>query len=231
VRKIPIVIDFGLSLDINKVLHAFAGEKTNIALLRNYFFTSYPAYYIWPIEVHYICYLLNVNNTPSEKDIERLCDEYLNGNETLNTIYSASFTNKFRMECIKSLKPYIGEKYTDVIKRIIEQSYKTWDNYGLSMLMMSMLYLLNFNGFGENRLISELSQLLLMNIHPNFKKRLSIDDSINNFNVIIYRTGIIQDSNFSKLVNNINLNVSEFINKLRLNTRSIKQLSANLSSH
>lgn len=231
VRKIPIMIDFGLSLDINKVLQAFSGEKINVALLKNYFFASYPEYYIWPIEVHYICYLLNVNNTPSEKDVERLCDEYINGNEVLTTMYSTSFINKFRTECVKALKPYVGEKYTNVIKTIIQHSHSSWDNYSLSILMMSLLYLLNFNGFGENRLIIDLSQLLLTNIHPNFNKRLSITESINSFNVMIYRTGIIQDSNFSKLVSNINVNISEFIDKLRLNTRSIKQLTANLPTH
>lgn len=230
VRKIPIMIDFGLSLDVNKVLQAFNGEKTNIALLKNYFFTSYPKYYIWPIEVHYICYLLNVNENPSEREIEKLCDEYVEGNEILNVLYSKSFVNKFRLECLSSLKQYVGEKYTDIIKMIVEQSYLTWDNYSLSVLMMNMLYLLNFNGFGENKLIVDFSQLLLTNIHPNFKKRLQVEDTIKQFSEITYRDGIIKDSNFGELVKNINVHISEFIDELRLNTRRMKRLTVNLTS-
>lgn len=230
VRNIPIIIDFGLSLDINKVLQAFNGEKTNISLLKNHFFTSYPKYYIWPIEVHYICYLLHVSETPTEKDIELLCDEYVEGNEMLGILYSKSFVNKYKSECITTLKRYIGEKFTTVIKNIVENSYLTWDNYGLSMLMMNLLYLLNFNGFGENKLITDFSQLLLTNIHPNFKKRLSIEDVIKKLNAITYRDGIIQDSNFNEFVKNINVNISEFINKLRLSTHKIKQLSTNIVS-
>ena len=60
---------------------------------------------------------------------------------------------------------------------------------------MNLLHLLNFNGFGENKLINEFSQLLLINIHPNFKKRMLIQDTMKQFNEITYRDGIIQDSN------------------------------------
>lgn len=231
VRKMPIIIDFGLSLDVNKVLQAFGGEKTNIALLKNYFFTSYPRYYIWPIEVHYVCYLLNVNETPTEREIEKICDEYVEGNEILNLLYSKSFVNRYKHECIAALKSYIGEKSTDVIRKIVEESYLTWDNYSLSVLMMNLLYLLNFNGFGENKLIVDFSQLLLTNIHPNYKKRMLIEETINKFSEIAYRDGIIEDSNFGQLVKNINVNIAEFIDELRMNTRRIKRLTANLTMH
>ena len=229
VRNVPIIIDFGLSLDVNKVLQAFNGEKTNIALLKNYFFTSYPKYYIWPIEVHYICYLLNVNENPSEKEIESLCEQYVEGNEMINILYSKQFVNKYKLECIATLKIYIGEKYTKAVHSIVEQSYSTWDNYSLSMLMINLLYLLNFNGFRENKLIIDFSQLLLTNIHPNFKKRMSVEDTIKQFSAITYRDGIIEDSNFTDLVKNINVNISEFIDELRLNTRRMKRLTANLT--
>jgi len=226
VRSIPIIIDFGLSIDVNKVLKAFGGEKTNVGLLKNYFFTSYPKYYIWPIEVHYICYLLNVNETPTEKDVERICGEYVEGNEILNILYSKSFVNKYRSECKSALMKFIGEKSMDVIKKVIEETYSSWDNYSLSIIMMNFLHLLNFNGFGENKLVVEFSQLLLTNIHPDFRKRMSIQETITKFSEITYRGGIIKDSNFSVLVNKINKNMSQFKNVLHLNTQRIKKLTA-----
>jgi serine/threonine protein kinase len=229
VRNVPIIIDFGLSIDINKVLQAFNGEKTNVGLLNNYFFTSYPHYYIWPVEVHYICYLLHVNPNPSEKEVEQLCDECVDGNDILNLLYSKKFVHNYKLECIKALKPFVGEKHTKVIQTIVEQSHLTWDNYGLSMVMMNLLYLLNFKGFGENKLVVDFSQLLLTNIHPDFKKRMLIDDSIKQFNDITYRKGIIKDSNFSELVKNINVNITEFITVLKLNTHKLTKLTANMN--
>jgi serine/threonine protein kinase len=229
VRNVPIIIDFGLSLDVNKILQAFSGEKTNISLLRNHFFSSYPKYYIWPIEVHYICYLLNVNENPSEKEINKICDEYIEGLEILNILYSKSFVKKHKHACVDTLKQYIGQKSTVVMKQIIETSHLTWDNYSLSVLMMNLIYLLNFNGFGENNLIIDFSQLMLINIHPDYKRRLSIEDTIKKFNAFTYRDGIISDSNFGNLVENISTNMSEFIKELRLNTQYLKKLTANLT--
>ena len=228
-RNVPIIIDFGLSLDVNKILQAFSGEKTNISLLRNHFFSSYPKYYIWPIEVHYICYLLNVNENPSEKEINKICDEYIEGLEILNILYSKSFVKKYKHACVDTLKQYIGQKSTVVMKQIIETSHLTWDNYSLSVLMMNLIYLLNFNGFGENNLIIDFSQLMLINIHPDYKRRLSIEDTIKKFNAFTYRDGIISDSNFGNLVENISTNMSEFIKELRLNTQYLKKLTANLT--
>jgi serine/threonine protein kinase len=229
VRNVPIIIDFGLSLDVNKILQAFSGEKTNISLLRNYFFSSYPKYYIWPIEVHYICYLLNVNENPSEKDINKICDEYIEGLEILNILYSKQFVRKYRNECFSVLKQFISKKSTQVVKEIIESSHSSWDNYSLSVLMMNLIYLLNFNGFGENNLIIDFSQLMLINIHPDYRRRLTIEETIKQFNAFTYRDGIISDSNFGNLVENISTNMGEFIKELRLNTQYLKKLTANLT--
>jgi serine/threonine protein kinase len=230
VRNVPIVIDFGLSLDINKILQAFDGEKTNIALLKNYFFTSFPRYYVWPLEVHYICYLLNKNSSPTIDEIERLCEDYVDGNEILNVLYSKTFVTRFKRACIETLKEYIGEKDTVAIRRIVENSHKTWDNYSLSVIMMNLLYLLNFDGFRDNKLMVDFSQLLITNIHPNYRKRLTIQETIDQFSTITYRDGIIHDSHFADLVNTINLKMNDFIKTLQLSTKHFKRLTTKLRS-
>jgi hypothetical protein len=58
---------------------------------------------------------------------------------------------------------------------------------------------------------------------------MSVEDTIKQFSAITYRDGIIEDSNFTDLVKNINVNISEFIDELRLNTRRMKRLTANLT--
>ena len=44
--KAPIIIDFGLSIDINQIKY----EKTYLKKL----FYIYAEYYIWPLEIHYL---------------------------------------------------------------------------------------------------------------------------------------------------------------------------------
>jgi hypothetical protein len=126
------------------------------------------------------------------------------------------------------LKEYVGEKDTVVIKRIVENSYKTWDNYSLSVVMMNLLYLLNFDGFRENKLMVDFSQLLVTNIHPNYRRRMSIQDTASRFSAITYRDGIIDDSHFADLVNTINRNMADFIKTLHLNTTHFKRLTTKL---
>lgn len=220
--SIPIIIDFGLSLDVNKLLQA---TREN---LKNYFFTSYPKYYVWSLEVHYICYLLNENDTPAMPDIRRLCNSYVAGNDILNASFSKSFVNRYETECIRSLERYLGKPADIVIKEIIESSYTTWDNYSLSLIMMNLIYLLNFNGFQENRFVVDFTQLLLTNIHPNYEKRLSLKDTKARFSAITHRGDkMIVDSNFGGMIDNILNTKTNFIKALRQNTQHMKRLTAN----
>ena len=55
-KEIPLLIDFGLSVNILTITN----EK-----LKNIFYVYAPEYYIWPLETHYLCYLINKNKEPS----------------------------------------------------------------------------------------------------------------------------------------------------------------------
>ena len=56
-----IIIDFGLSLPMEHV------KNTN---LYDYFYVYAPEYYVWPLEVHYINFLLHVSENPTEDDLK-----------------------------------------------------------------------------------------------------------------------------------------------------------------
>ena len=56
-RQNPIIIDFGLSLHMKEV--------SNSSLF-DYFYVYAPEYYVWPLEVHYLNFLLHVDDEPSE---------------------------------------------------------------------------------------------------------------------------------------------------------------------
>ena len=58
--NLPIIIDFGLSFNVNDL---------NSQNLFNYFYVYAPQYYIWPLEVHYLNFLLHINAEPNDKDL------------------------------------------------------------------------------------------------------------------------------------------------------------------
>ena len=64
----------------------------------------------------------------------------------------------------------------DIVTELVK-NHNTWDNYALSILFLSMINCISYEGFTDNKLIKDFSEILLLNIHPNAAKRLSFDDT------------------------------------------------------
>ena len=71
-KKIPLVIDFGLSINMNDI------DKLN---LNEVFYTYAPQYYVWPLEVHYLGLLFNVNKEPTQEELKNLAKIYVENNK------------------------------------------------------------------------------------------------------------------------------------------------------
>ena len=169
-KSLPIMIDFGLSIHF---------ERLSPKELYNYFYIYEPMYYIWPLEVHLINYILHVNSEIREKDMRKLAKDYVSHNIVLRA-FSPSFQKKFEAECYYELSKYIGKDSDAVIQRILKY-WHTWDNYALSILYIKLLYYLIRNDSGKvikNEFVSFFIELCLNNIHPNPKRRLSVQDTI-----------------------------------------------------
>jgi hypothetical protein len=65
---------------------------------------------------------------------------------------------------------------TNVVTELIKNC-NTWDNYALSEMFLCLINFISNDGFTDNKLIKEFSEILLLNIHPNAGKRLSFDDT------------------------------------------------------
>lgn len=171
IMKIPIILDFGISIDVNSF---------NYKSLKDFFYIYAPEYYIWPLEVHYLSYLLNENNEPTPIELLDLVNRYVDNNKTLK-IFSSEFKEKFKKSCNNQLLKYNNIKYAERIKLILD-FWKTWDNYSLSNVYLRYISYISGSTFTNNSFIVFFSQMLLQNIHPNPKKRLSIFDTIQTFN-------------------------------------------------
>ena len=71
-KNIPLIIDFGLSIDMSSI---------NNKSLKEVFYTYAPQYYVWPLEVHYLGLLFNVDKEPSEEALSNLAKEYVKNNK------------------------------------------------------------------------------------------------------------------------------------------------------
>lgn len=169
--KNPIVIDFGLSIPIKNV-----GPKT----YGKYFYTYNAVYYIWPIDVHIINYVINVNSSITHEELVTMVDTNIKANPALY-MYSEGFINRLRDLTINIYKKYTTMPAENIITELIK-NYNTWDNYSLSVMLLCLIGYISHDGFTDNQLIKNFSELLLLNIHPNASKRLSFEETKKRYN-------------------------------------------------
>lgn len=170
-REAPIIIDFGLSIKVSTL------EKN----LRKYFYIYAPQYYIWPLEVHYINLLINKSKNPTRKQLADLSKEYVIGNRALEG-FSPEFKTNYMEMCYDVLKTYDGLTLGEKINKATS-SWKTWDNYSLSIIFIKLIdyFSTNKGEFFITDFFTNTLKLLLLNIHPNPQKRLSIKSTQQKF--------------------------------------------------
>ncbi len=205
--KLPILIDFGLSINMKELLKPNVTKKT----LQYNFYVFAPDYFLWPLEVHYISYLLNENDNPDDVDIIEIAKKCVESNKALYKNFSPKFLEKYEKECVKTLMNYKKNKNTMSSIKELLKFWNTWDNYSLSIMYLRFLYYLNINGYIENIFIEKLTEILLTNIHPNPNKRLNIDNTILKFNQTLYEKA--SDIKTLQTITNLFINNRKEINK------------------
>ena len=179
----PQIIDFGISIPMNNV---------NDENLKNYFYVFAPEYYLWPLEIHIINYLIHyAENDLNKENAESISELYTSNNKGL-VIFSPDFIEQYKQACLKECMKYVGKPKKEVINELLKY-YKTWDNYSLSILYLRIYEYFFPVGFHKNKLLINFSQLLLLNINPNPNKRLTINETIKRFTELFYMDGSVDN--------------------------------------
>ncbi len=185
----PILIDFGLSIPILQL---------DSANLSQYFYVYAPDYYLWPVEVHAINYMIHKGDLTSET-ISNLVNKYVS-----NNIGFSGLSNKFKERYIQStiefLNKYINMNKNDVFAELIS-FYKTWDLYALSIMYLKFLKVLFIDGFIDSKFIIAFTELLLNNVSPFPYNRPSVAEIQSRYTDIFYINEKPRD--YFTLINNI----------------------------
>lgn len=184
-KETPILIDFGLSVQISNI-DFDDNLLTLMNNLKNIFYVYAPEYSIWSLEIHYLSYILHKNKEPTVMELTDIAEKYVMENKALNKNFSPWFLKKYKEKCIKQLKKYNEIDYLKRIKHLFNY-WKSFDNYALSIMYLRFLKYININGFLDNDFIKFFSKLLLKNIDPNPDNRLSIVETIHTFNTFLYQ--------------------------------------------
>jgi serine/threonine protein kinase len=215
-KKIPIIIDFGLSIPLDDIRHE---------TYKKYFYAYSPSYYIWCIEIHIICYLVKVNPVLTKDVLVELVNEYVQNNIGLK-IFSDTFVRRFRDTAVDYYTKHIidtGETRDEIIKKLLKY-IKTWDSYSLSLMFLCFIQFISLSGFIHNKLIIEFSKVLLLNFHPNPEKRLSFDETKKKYNAIFNVDETTQS--YKKLLHNFNRGL--FVSKTQAETMKEDKMTPSL---
>ena len=199
----PIIINFKYSINLESI-----SSNINLSVLKHYFYNYIPYYSIWPIEVHAICFILHkcdLHETIvlTDKDIITISNDYVNSNSIFNiggNIFTDAFKNKYLNQCIETLQEYIHTfNNIHILLSNLLITYATWDNYAISI---TYLYILNaISEFSKSildkkyycEIPTSFYNLLIKNISPNPKNRLTINETIKAYNTLFNETENVID--------------------------------------
>ena len=191
--ELPHILDFGISIDLSTF-----DFKTIDKNLRNAFYVYAPQYYTWPLEIHYLSYLLHESDDPDDDVIESMANEFTYGNKGLTKNFSPDFLKKYSKKCVDQLKFYKSLGLQKAVEKILSY-WKTFDNYSLSIVYLKLINYINIEGYINNNFIVFLTKLLLQNIDPNPENRLSIKETIHTYNGFLYKKNVNNIKTFEEV--------------------------------
>tara|TARA_Y100000741_G_scaffold115823_1_gene86942 strand:- start:215 stop:1270 length:1056 start_codon:yes stop_codon:yes gene_type:complete len=165
----PIIIDFGLSFDVKKNLTKYDNNT-----LKQVFYTHEPKYSLWPLDVHFLCFIANnkENTSITKEVVNNICSDYVK--------------NAFQNDTPQEQKDYKTKAITYYSKLITEHSikkqniaetlcgnWKTWDLYGLHYMFYKLSNHLDKQGNPQDKQSNP--DIFLSHIHKIFKQQLDPD--------------------------------------------------------
>lgn len=132
----PIIIDFGLSIDINKLVTAGAGDE---AEFKRAFYVYSTEYEVWCPEIVFICYFTQKREGAlfdpiTAYDIEFVCSDFMKNNGIFGEKYfhmDDQERENYRIGMRDFFSEFLGKPASEAIIEIARTYYKTWDMYSL----------------------------------------------------------------------------------------------------
>ena len=137
-----------------------------------------------PFEIH-ILYFMEIHqlNTISLSFIDDFCEIFVK-NMSILRFFSDKYKNNYKLSCVELLKGYINKTKKDIVEDIFERNNK-WDVYGISLLYIHVFASISRVFSLKDTFINKMIFFLSRNIHPDSKKRLTLDETMNKWNQLL----------------------------------------------
>ena len=184
-QQLPYIIDFGLSIDVERLLQYQWSDKAEKAkatatatltatarnshtqqdddnptidsnvlyssskifkdnyLWKQHFYIHAPDYYLWPLEVHLMTYLINENDTLTEESLRKICFEYIKHNRAIQYM-SRDFKKKMFDLSVSTFAQFIEQPREKVLNELLTH-WDKWDMYAINIMFLKIMYELIFH--------------------------------------------------------------------------------------
>ena len=178
-QEIPIIIDFGLSINMGEVLDPQKTPAEKIAIYKKYFIGE--EYYIfWCVDIHMISQISQLYM--NEKNVLEHVLEIILNKITQNEHFKKLFTPNERNEYIKKynnyFKKYINSPWTNIITDLLQEKiYSTWDSHSVCSAILFDI-VINKSFISNNDTKKEAYQKLLKEVVLSMPdERIGIEDT------------------------------------------------------
>lgn len=176
--NLPIMIDFGLSIKIDKVLE---DSSQNLEEFKRAFYIYTGIYEVWCFEINLVCYLLHargVNNSEgifeneslsspiTEEDLKSVIIDFQK-----NPVFEIAKLDRenYAAELLAYFGKYVGKSGRESIIDIVRSYWKTWDLYSLAICFINAINYDEESSLDDNVFKKELFQYLSAN--PELRAR------------------------------------------------------------
>lgn len=190
--SIPLIIDFGLSINMKKIKNILDnddGTKYYNYLMEDFFIYA-PDVDYWCLEIHFINFILHNNYDGreyflNEININGVIEKIVNENKGYN-LFGEKYIKNFKLEGINFMREFIGKTNKETIYGLLS-FYTTWDNFSLSIMFLRIFKIFSDKASVINQKFEKfesIREILLINISPDPRKRLTIKDTQKSYSKI-----------------------------------------------
>jgi len=164
-HQLPYIIDFGLSIDVSRLqehpwsekqeehskstIHSDILYHTQSSKLfqynylwRQHFYVHAPDYFLWPIEIHLMTYLINESDTLTTESLQRICSVYISNNKAIKYM-SRDFKKKMFKLSVATFSRFVDQPRETVLNELLKY-WDKWDIYAINIMFLKIVYELLF---------------------------------------------------------------------------------------
>ena len=173
-REKPVIRNFKFSLQLNKLNYTYFSHILN--KLEDFTYQ--------PFEIHILFYFVKHHMvTISYEFIEEFCDNFVENLDILR-LFTENYKKTYKDQCVETMRKYINLPRKQIIDDIFERNNK-WDVYGISMIFLQIFGCISRVFSLKGTFISKITLELSKNLHPNSDKRMTLEETLNNFNKLL----------------------------------------------